>query len=256
LSSGETTYSFRRVIPDVLQRGRANVVRMEAYRDGAMVVITSGTLSLIDSGGNVVSSPAVSIHADGYAYATIPAVDLPSTLAYGTSYRELWTLTMPDLSVPIVPRECAVAKFQLFPDTCDLDLTGEYPGLLVEFGGSIASLQPFIDKAWRHIIRRLWSMDIWPEVIVSETQLAEPLEQYTYYLAFKALFRKTSGNNRWETLMGEHRANFDAAWSSMTWKRDLDQSGVADDDSRSHASAVVTPNVPPYSAANYRDPRW
>lgn len=257
MSSAETIYTFRREFPDVLQRGRDNRVQMPAYLDGVLVAPTAvgSLLQLLDSGGGVVSSPTVSVVAS-IATATVPAAHLPSTLSYGSDYREVWTLAMPDGSVPDVPQEACVARMRLYPPTGAAALLTAYPGLLTEFGGSIPSLQQFVDRAWGHIIRRLWSLAVWPEVVVSQTQLVEPLEERAYYEIMRALYRRTSGTPRWERLMDEHKAGFEATWARMSWRTDADQDGVADGQARVGAGRIVTPNVPPRHSAGYRDQRW
>ncbi|MHA1571126.1 MAG: hypothetical protein ACTSWM_04845 [Alphaproteobacteria bacterium] len=229
---------------------------MEAYIDGALARPTQAgsTFTLIDEAGATVSTSSVTV-TNGVATATIPAVDLPSTVGFGERYREQWALVMPDGETHIATREASVAKFRLYPPASDPDLLTEYPGLLSEFGTAISSFQGFIDEAWRHIIEKLWSHGTWPDLIVSTSQLRGPLRERAYYLIFKNLYRKSGGAPRWKDLMDEHKDNFGAAWGGMTFKVDLDNDGVADSDERRGAGTVVHRNTAPRRSRS-RDPRW
>lgn len=255
MASGEVQYSFRTSFPDVVVRERENVVQMSAHFGGVVVSpLSPGVFTLLDSSGNVISTSTFTLVGD-IATATIPAVDLPDTLDFSQRYQERWSLDMPDGSSRIIPREAALSRFQLSPPADAEQLLDEYPGLLTEFAGSVDSLQPFVDSAWGKIIRALWAVGTWPDIIVSESQLVDPLQQKAYYLIFKALFRKTSGVARWKELMDEHKDNFGTAWGKMTFKVDRDHDGLADSDERRGNSTLVHRNVAPRRTRS-RDPRW
>lgn len=254
-SSAETLYTFRTVGADVLQRGRAQTVQMEAYRNGALVAPSSGTFSLLAPDGTVlVDAAAVTISASVARY-TIAAGDLPATLELGEDYQERWVLTMPDLTVRTVLREAAIARFLLHPVVADVDLTSEYPDLVAEFEGVTTTLQGFLDEAWRQILERLFQRDRWPDLLLTTSSLRGPHRELALYLIHKALHRYAPTQTRWETLMRLHEAGFDREWSQMTAKWDRDMDGLADA-GREATSGVVHRHVGPLANRPMLGARW
>ncbi len=250
----ETRYSFRTIFPDVLVRGRENLVKMEAWHDGALVAPSSGTFTLVDEGGDTISTSAVVV-SGSIATATIPAGDLPATLDLSQRLQQRWVLVMPDGVEHTARREAALARFRFYSPIGDIDLESEYPGLGTDVGDSVDSLQPFIDEATAWFVNKLWSKGTWPDLIVEPSATRAPIRERAYYLIFKALYRRTSGQARWETLMNIHRDGYREAFGSMTYKVDADHDGVADSDDRKSAGTVVHRNPAPQRRRS-NDPRW
>lgn len=254
-ASGEIVYTFRTVGPDVLQRARTQTVQMEAYRDGALVAPSGGTFSLLKPDGSaVVDEEAVTI-ASSVARYTIDATDLPATLDLGQDYQERWTLTMPDLTTRTVVREAAVARFQLHPVISDVDVTAEYPDLVSEYSTVLTSLQTFLDEAWRRILEMLFQRERWPDLLLTTSSLRRPHLELALHLAHKALYRVQPADNRWETLMRLHEAEFEKAWSAMTAKWDRDLDGLVDGP-RESTVGVLHRHVGPTANQRWPSSRW
>lgn len=246
MADGEIQYSFRTRAPDVLERERAQVLRMPAYRDGALAAptVAGSSFTLLDpSGTAVVDGKAITVVSD-IAQVALTAGDLPDTLDLSDMYQERWVLVMPDGTTRTVRREAAVARFLLTCPVADPDIVnGEYPDLVNELGDFATSLQGFIDEAWAQLLNKLWNRGRWPEMLVSQSSIREPIRQKTMALIFKFLYRQTSGNNRFLDLMNRHESEWEKAFNEMTSRLDTDMDGRADDRNRVGHGGMVHRNV-------------
>lgn len=242
----ETIYTFRTPYPDVLQRGRARVVSLMATRAGEVIAPVSGSFSLIDPTGAAVIDAAVVAVIDSVATYSISALELPESLDLSELYQQRWALTFADGVTRTARRECAVARFELYPPAGEFDLVlGEYPNLRDEISDIERTLQPFLDEAWAQILEALWASGRFPSLMLSTSALRQPLRQLSLYLVFKHLFRNTAGAgpNRWQVLMDRHRSDWEKSWATMTARIDHNHDGIADSRSRESASTVVHRNA-------------
>jgi len=256
-ASGEVRYTFRIRHPDVLERGRAQRVTLEAYIDGNLAAPTAegSTFQLQDAAGDdVVATAAITGVADDVAYYDILAASLPSTLELGRRYLETWSLVMPDGTTRTRTREAAITRFQWSNPVCDDDLLAEYSGLLTDFGGVETSLQRFLDLAADQFLRRLWRVGEWPDIIVSISDTFEPVRELALMYAFKDLYR-AKPTDRAKTLWDHHRDAAAAAFTTMTYEVDRDLDGLADDDNRSGPGRVIHRNAAPRRSLA-RSGRW
>jgi hypothetical protein len=239
-------YSPRIVAPDVLQRDTAQTVEMQVYLAGELIAPSSGTFKLLNPDGtDAIAASAVSVTNEVATYA-ISAGNLPTTLELSDGYVEVWSLIVEGESL-VVRREAALSKYPLHCPIADVDfVAGEYPDIVDSLGEYAGSLQGFIDEAWAQIMERLWNSGQWPDLILSSSSLRQPLREMVMHLVMKFLFRKTSGDSRFEILMNLHWDRFNSSYDRMTFKVDNDQDGTADSDNRDSAAKVIHRNVPPY----------
>ncbi len=144
--SAEPLYSARVPYPDVIERGRQQVVALEVYRDGSLVAPTEAGSSLTiysPDGSKLVDAAAITVVA-GIARYTLTALVLAATLSYGEGYLQVWSLVMPGGEVRPFPREMAVAVRALSPSVSVEDLEAEYPSIAAQFSGTGATLQDFL----------------------------------------------------------------------------------------------------------------
>ncbi len=257
MSDAELLITFRIAHQNVLQRGVAQDVRLEARRDGKLIAPVSGAFSLFGplSSTAIIDAEDVTI-VDMVATFSITALQLPESLAFSELYQERWSLLMPDGTTRTPRRETAVAPFLLYPVLAEIDITqGEYPGLVNELGDDITTLQPFIDEAWKQNLEWLYEQGRWPDMMLSNAAFRKPHRETTLYLIFKELFRITSGTNRWQVLMDKHEAKMDSARSNMTSRLDRDRDGLPDDPTRVSSSTVVHRNANRRRLSS-RNPRW
>jgi len=250
MTTGETLYTGRTTRPDVLEVGRDNLVTMEVRRSGALVLPSLGTLTLYDRSGTSIATPAVTFPGD-IATATIAAVDLPSTLTRGVRYLQVWSLTLAG-TVYQFPRESTVALRALHPVVAVVDMLVRYPNLDSEFGETpLARLQGFLDEAFAVIVNRLQTGGILAEYIVSTEATRGSQLHLALSLAFGALDRLEAISglpSRYKTREESHLAQYNEAFGSMTFRKDVDGDGFADSDSRNGApnESAIHRNVPPH----------
>lgn len=242
MSSGETLYTFRTAYTDVLERGRAQVVRMEVWRDGAGVTPSSGTFTLYAPDGAVVAT-GVAACAAGAATFSLTADQMASTLELGEGYLEEWVLTIG--GVPYTARRTAVvARRKLYPVVAEEDLEAEYPDIAANLGGSVTHLQGFIDEAWKRIVKRLQVKGVLIYLVMEPDAFREAHLHLALFFTFKWFYR-AQPNERWKTLYEHHLGEYRAAWGEMNWVEDRDHDGRADDEQRRAPGTLVHVNVAP-----------
>lgn len=234
--------SFRVRTPSVYERGRAQTVRMEARLGSALVAPTAGTFTLRSPTGAVVSTSAVVVSGD-IATATVPALDLPTTLGYGDGYTEEWDLTISSV-VRTARREAYLCRRALHCPVTQADLEARHPRIAAAFG-NVADLQAFIDEAWSDTLRRLLSDGRWPEEVVEVSSLRGYVREMALAYTFSGLMTGTpSGTaDRYTSLAEQAREAARQEWARIRFRRDSDQDGVADAESRSPASRIVSRGV-------------
>jgi len=238
MASGETVYTYRQSGPDVLQRSRANTVRLEVWRDGALVAPTSAKVSLLRPAGTAIVDEATATISGSVATYTVSAGDLPATEPTGQLYTLRWALTIDGLE-RTVQRPCTVARFPMVLPVTDDDLTGgEYPDLVDQLGDYGTTLQSFIEAAKRDVLRELEQCGTWPDIITGPSDLFEPIRQSAYTKVFRFLF-STNDSERSERLMELHRAEYLRVMKDLRLRLDRDDDGLADDEARESVSRTI-----------------
>ena len=255
MSNAETLYSFRSAYPDVLERGRAQLLDQEVYRDGVLVAPTEAgsTVTLYGPDGSSVWSSAVTVTGD-IAQATIPASSLPDTIDLGEGYSLLWSLVIGGVTYN-KRREASVALRAFYPEVTDLDLEGEYPDLDRDLGTSLTSWQTFIDEAWKQIINRLRREGVLPYLVISTSVFREPHKHLALYLTLKWFHRNSGSDGPWLELYKHHYALYKESWAAITFTMDKDHDGVLDTPDRQSNAAVIHLNTAP-SGRRRNDPRF
>lgn len=260
-ATGETLYRFRMDTKPVYQRERANLSQLAAYdpSTGALAAPASGTYYLYAPRDELDAATPVSTGAvvvtGSIAQYNIPAVDLPSTVALGPDYLEVWELVMPDGLTYKLRRPVVVGRFQLFPPIAEADLVGgEYPDLLRNLGASGATvLQGLMDGAWKSIIRHLEAHGRWPDVIVDPSDVFDWHRHETLRRAFGAMLMRQD-NQRWTELLQLHRDEAVLAKNGLRITADRDRDGRPDDFGKESVILPIVPNVPP--RRRLRSKKW
>lgn len=248
MSAGEVVYTARAPYPDVLERGRQQVVSLPTYRDGALAAPTASgsTFTLWGPASNttpIVSAAAVTVTSSIATY-TIPAATLPATLALGEGYLEEWALVMPDGTTRTYRRAAAIARRALYPVYTDADALGEYPGIQRDIASSATSLQQYIDEAWCQILGRLSERRVYPYLVMTADSFRDVHRHMALHLAFKSFFRGAAGSGeKWAELMRYHGDGAEKAWTTLTAQMDHDHDGFADSQARERASTIVHVNA-------------
>lgn len=229
--SGETLWSFRTVYPDVLARGRANVVVGLLTSAGSSPTVSAATFALTDPGGTAITGSTLVLAAN-VATVTIPALSLPSTLTLGEGYQEVWSFTVGGV-VYEYTRPAALARYHLVPALAQSDVSARQPALSRNLGAGI-TIQSFMDQAWEQVIRGLLSGGHLPYLIRTPDALRECHLLLTLALACEAMALGAS-NEAYAKLAKTYRDDYKAAWNAVSWQTDYDHDGKVDDPSQRQA---------------------
>ena len=240
MSSAELDYSFITPYPDMIVRGREQVVEMRVERAGAVVEVTElgSTFSLLKPDGTaVVDADDVVVDADGVPQYTLTALLLPATLTpLGEGWQEVWELVLPDGTTRTVDREAALCLRPLVPVVSQATLSEDYPTLATFLGntahGGIASWQDFISSAWADILGRLIAEGHLPYLVKSSSAFRKAHKELAYSKGFGWLAMHQSTRGNWLEIAEKHSAAYEAAWKAINFKTDDDHDGRVDDDTR------------------------
>ena len=240
--------------PDVLQREANNAVELQVYRDGALVAPTSGKVSLLKPDGTYVFQVAALTITSSVASYTILAASLPATLDIGRIYVLRYELEIASQTYT-VQRICSVARFPMVLPVSDKDLTdGEYPDLIDQLGDYGTNAQAFLESSKRDVLRELEQQGQWPDIIVSSSDLFEPIRQLALSKIFGFLFN-TNDSERSQVLMSLHRERYEKVLKTLTARFDRNDDGLPDDNGREAVSRSIHPGGAPRRYVR-RDPRW
>ena len=252
-----TPYSPRLRIPELLERAKGQTTELEIYRDGAQVVPTLATYSLVRPDNIYIvegGSPAIS--ESGTLTYTHTSGQLPATLPLGEGYIQEWSVTISG-EVFEFRRMTSMVLKRLYPVITDLDLTSTYSDLESIRPSSLSSYQKYIDEAWYTLINRLRTESSGYEYLVlSPVALrASHLELSLFYIFrdFHSSLGQTNG--RYLDLAEMHKKAYAVEWSSVNWIYDENHSGRADDpDNRKSRLSTIYLNGPP--ASRFRRGRY
>lgn len=234
-------FTFRIQGPAVLARGRGAVTRMEARLAGEIVAPSGGTYWLLDEVGAEIATGTVTVADDGIAEYELAAEDLPATLALAPTYRERWDLTFSGRTYT-AERAAVVARRPLLCPVTQADLIRRYPNLDASGGRAAPSLQHDIDEAWVVIVQRLIQGGQWPEAVVDQDALREPVLELALAYRFGAL---ALVNPTMAEREQRHLRAYETAFAASAYRRDTDGDGVADSQDRTAAAGPVTRNGAP-----------
>ncbi len=250
-----TPYAPRIRIPEILERGRGQTTELMIYRDGAQVVPTSATYSLIRPDNIYVIEDVVAAISGGgtlsYAHS---AGQLGTSLNLGEGYIQEWSVTISG-EVFEFRRMVSLVLKRLYPVITDLDLTSTYSDLEAIRPSSLSSYQKYIDEAWFTIINRLRTESSGYEYLVlSPVSLRAPHLELTLFYIFRdfhSSMGQTSG--RYLDLADMHRKSYKAAWDAVNWIYDETHDGRAGDaDVRKSRRPTIFLNGTPATRYRYR----
>ena len=235
----ESGHSYSVRTTTVLARGRAATLRMVDEINGAAVSPTSGTFTLYGPDGATVSTSATTT-AGGVTTATVPAVDLPATLAFGEGYREVWTLTYTGPNVFEATRPAVLAKYPLVCPVTESGLKTVIPNLTDLMRGTTRTLQPFIDTAWIDMVNRMMADGVLPSTLVDVNNLEAHLKYASLANAFNAFALGNPQNESWYRAARDYERKAEIAYTALARSRvDNDQDGTADSTDRLPASPLI-----------------
>lgn len=246
----EVGAAFRVRLPVVLVRAAANTSTLQPDLGGDGVVASTATYTLYSPTGASLATPTPSISGTtGLVSVTISAGDLPTTLAFGERYREVWSLTIGG-KTQLVTRSAVLARYPLHCPVTQRDLDAEYPDLASMLRATSDDLQAFIDSAWEEAVRRLLAGGKWPEQIVDAESLIDPVKHLALAKVWRFYSVQGGQGGRAAELATEHAREAEVTFARVSFRVDADQDGVADGDDRAAGLTVLTRSPAP--SYNYR----
>jgi hypothetical protein len=189
------------------------------------------------------------------ASATVEAAELPTTIAVGEGYQEVWVIAITNGPTLTVDREAAVGVRPIYPVITDLDLQAVYPDISAIRGVSLASMQGFLDEAWKRIVYRWITQGGLTYQVKSAWVFREPHIELTMHLFFSYLSKAQQGRGSYMELAEMHSKAWERSWRQMSHTLDLDGDGRVDDTERRQGGHLLHPNAAARATLR-RDPRW
>lgn len=177
------SYSVRFTLPDLIERGAANVLQCRVYRDGALVAPASGTVTVYDAGRTArLPTASATVAGSVASYTWTP----DAALSLGESWEVEWSLTISG-AVYVYRNSAALVRRRLWCPITDADLYRLEPALDPSGAACITSestYQDYIDEAWTQTQARLIQAGNRPNLI------AEPhtLRGYVLYLTLGMVY--------------------------------------------------------------------
>jgi hypothetical protein len=187
---------------DTVIRGSESTLSLQLERDGVGVLPDAAeNVQFLDQGGTVLveGAPIVELGTGRMVFSIPGATSSAWTL--GELFQTRWFVRVDgETNARVFRRPAVVASFVLAPPISDRDLTeGNYPDLVDQLAAFAdtgengeSTLQPYIDEAWNVILRKLFKVNRWPDLLFSVEDLVEPLREE----AWGPERRRTSGRGR------------------------------------------------------------
>lgn len=240
MSSDDTLYSARFLLPTFIERGRDNVIKCAVYRDGSLVAPSSGTVSVYDDGGAaIVNAQAVTVTGSVAQYTVTNAATSGKALDDG--WRVEWSLAMPDSVTHLFRNDASLVRAALYPVLTDADLYRRVSSLDPSDNDAITNAttyQQYRDEAWTAIQNRLIAMGNRPALVASPTALREAHLLLTLAYIFEDL--STRLNEAYEGRAEMYRRHYDQEFKRLTFKYESDEeAGTTDANYRRNAYPTV-----------------
>lgn len=239
MSGSTTTFTTARFLTaDYLVRGRDNALSCPLWNSNALVVPTSGTVTVYDAGNTVIVSTAVTVVGSIATY-TLPAALVPTTMSLGMGWRVEWSLVVAGLATTY-RNNAGLVRSELAPVVTDADLFRRVSGLDPDGPAPLSTLTTYqdkIDEAWVTIHGRLTGKGSLPHLIMEPSALREPHILLTLQLIFEDF--KTRLNEAFAADAIDYRDQHKLAWNELRFEYDLADTGRSDGRRKRSATPTV-----------------
>lgn len=227
-------YTTRLDLPHLIELGQATVLVCPVYSSGALVSPSAGTITITDGANTaVVSAAAVTITGGIAQYTVLGAVT--SALSPSSSWRVLWSLTLPDGTVFVHRSEAFLVRYRLYPTISDQDVVRRIPALSTTAASrptTVSTYQGFIEEADTIIQQALIAAGRRPWLVMSPSALRESWLTLTIAMIFDSLSAVAAPGDPWTERATHWRGLYTAAWAAASTTMDWDQDGFADSTER------------------------
>lgn len=225
-------------LPELLEKGRDNVVTLPVRRSGAAVVPSVASVSLYNEADQLVVADGVATISGGVASYTISSATL-ATESLSEGWRIVWSATIAGTAYTF-DNEAALVRRRLFPVVDHQVLYGRVSRLDPDDAAVIHKRSDFeglLQDAWVQIQQRLIEAGRRPWLIVSPSSLREATLQLWLHLIYDDLAHGGSDDltERAET----HAERYESAWAKVRFKYDEDDDGDAEHGGRLGVSGTL-----------------
>lgn len=228
MSTTDTAYSFRFVLPELVEQSRDNLIKAPAYRDGALVAPSSGTITVRNAAGqDVVTAQAVTVSGSVAQYTLTAAVLGAEELEEGWVFE--WSLTMPDGIVHLATNDGQCIRSRLYPNITDADIFRRESALDPNGGAPITTLsdfQDYIDEADVEVQLRMIQAGNRPNQIMSPTALRPVWLNLVLANTFEDLSSRL--NDAYARKAEHYRNAYEREFSRLNFLYDTDDDGTPD----------------------------
>ena len=226
MAVGDTLYTIRDEVPEMIERGVTAVLRLRPYRAGVTVAPSSATVTVYDETNTaIVSAASATITA---TQATYSLAAQAATKALAEGWRVEWTYVMPDSVTRLHRQDAALVKCRPLPPVTEADLYRWESSLNPSGTAPIHSATDFADKldeSWVRIEHRLIEQGRRPWRVIGSSDLRDAHLTGTLALIFEDF--ATRLNAAYADKAKTYRDGYASAWRAVRMAYDLDDSGRA-----------------------------
>lgn len=224
MGSTNTRYTARFQLPELIERGRNEVLVCPVFRDDQLQLPTLGTCTVYDGTGTALATPAVTFPGS-VATATLPGATTAS-LPFAEGWRVEWSLTMPDGIVHLFRNDAALVRYRLYPTITGLDVGRRLRALDLTQPAVITTRtthQDAIDEADVELQLRLIERGRRPWCLATPSAL----RMAWLYLAVAIELESLAVQNpALAETAADWRAKYEASYTSASAQFDYDQDGI------------------------------
>lgn len=228
MSSASTRYTARFQLPDLIERGRDELIACPVYLDDTLQLPSAGSVTVYDRNNTAISTPTVTFPGS-IATATIPSA-AAAALDFAEGWRVAWLLTMPDTVQHRFENTAALVRKRLYPTITGVDINRKLRALTLSAADGILARtnhQDTIDEADVELQNRLIEMGRRPWLVVTPTALRQTYLNLSIALIFESLAAQNPA--QYSTIAAEWRQKYEEALGKASVQFDYDQDGSISD---------------------------
>lgn len=241
-------YKTRFDFADELPRSRGATLSCPLELAGAFVQATSGTFELVDAGGTVVITGAITPSATHTAIYAVSSSAIAS-LSYGYSYYVRWTLVIGG-ETHVFKNICGIVVDAMSCPTSETDLQRLHSDIITQLAGTGQStVEPWIETAWTFCVRWMQRQGRRASAVLSTSDFKELVTYWSLELLFRDLSTGIE-DSHWAQLAKDYEAKRMSLQGQINWEADLDYDNAIDVERQSGPAVVFlgTHGMP--------DPSW
>ena len=237
-------------LPALIERGRDTAISLSIHNAaGAEQTATAATLTLYDGGETILDGVTATSLGPPASHTVTAATTTDRALS--SEYLAVWTMTIGGSSY-VFRQPAYLVRHILYPTVTDDDLTELHSDLdALRDTANMTTFQPFRERAWEQIQRRLIARGNRPALVLDSWALKDLHTFGALRLAFRD-FASSLGDERYAELAAYYDTAYQSEWDAMVLRYDDDENGTISSDERRTGSPVLYLNRPRYEPSKWR----